>query len=71
MGRSSQNDVVHWIPAGYATVIQVEEDYTAPQLFDPYPQSQLHTQWPGVSSRRCQQLLRLAIKTNICLPERD
>jgi hypothetical protein len=49
MGRSSQNDVVHWNPIGTATVILVEEDYVAPQLFNPYPQSQLHTQWPGVS----------------------
>jgi hypothetical protein len=49
MGRSSQNDVVHWTPFGTATVTLVEEDYVSPQLFDPYPQSQLHTQWPGVS----------------------
>lgn len=28
-----------------------QNDYTAPQIIDPYPQSQNHTQWPGNGTR--------------------
>jgi hypothetical protein len=51
MGRSSQNDIPNWTPIASTNVQNTEEDYTAPELINPYPQSQLHTQWPGVSTR--------------------
>ena len=47
MGRSSQENITAW-PLKLSTDVTItEDDYTAPQLINPYPQSVLHTQWPG------------------------
>ncbi|KAF2402857.1 alpha/beta-hydrolase [Trichodelitschia bisporula] len=47
MGRGGQNDIASW-PLKLATTVKITENaYTAPELINPYPQSQNHTQWPG------------------------
>jgi pimeloyl-ACP methyl ester carboxylesterase len=46
-GRSSQNDVVKYPSRLGSTVSIHENDFTAPELIDPYPQSQGHNKWPG------------------------
>lgn len=46
-GRSSQNDVDGYPLTLGSTVSIHENDYTAPELIDPYPQSQGHDKWPG------------------------
>lgn len=46
-GRSSQNDVDGYPLTLGSTVSIHQNDYTAPELIDPYPQSQGHDKWPG------------------------
>jgi hypothetical protein len=50
MGRGSQNDLSAWPLKLSTTDIITRNAYTAPEIINPYPQSQLHTQWPGVST---------------------
>ncbi|KAK4550227.1 hypothetical protein LTR36_003194 [Oleoguttula mirabilis] len=47
VGRSSQEQIAIYLMKIASTVKITENDYTAPQLIDPYPQSVNHTQWPG------------------------
>lgn len=46
-GRSAQNDVATYAIRLGSTVTITQNDYTAPELIDPYPQSQGHDKWPG------------------------
>lgn len=46
-GRSGQNDLTTYPLKLSSTVTIHEDDYTAPELIDPYPQSLGHDQWPG------------------------
>lgn len=46
-GRSGQNDLASY-PLKLSTTVTIhEDDYTAPELIDPYPQSLGHDQWVG------------------------
>lgn len=47
VGRSSQEQMAIYPMKIASTVNITVDDYTAPQLIDPYPQSVNHTQWPG------------------------
>jgi len=51
MGRGSQNDVAAWPTRLSTTDLITQNSYTAPQILNAYPQSQLHTQWPGSGVR--------------------
>ena len=51
VGRSSQNDVAKYPMRFGSTDFIHQNAYTAPQILDPYPQSQGHTQWPGNGTR--------------------
>lgn len=50
-GRSGQNWIAKYPLKFASTDIITENDYTAPELINPYPQSQNHTQWPGNGTR--------------------
>lgn len=46
-GRSSQNDVVKY-PSRLGSTVSIHQNgFTAPEIIDPYPQSQGHDKWPG------------------------
>ncbi|KAE9961369.1 hypothetical protein BLS_002321 [Venturia inaequalis] len=47
MGRGSQNHLDAWPLKLSTTDVITRNAYTAPEILDPYPQSQNHTQWPG------------------------
>jgi pimeloyl-ACP methyl ester carboxylesterase len=47
VGRSSANNVEDYLMFGGMSVSAVEQGFTAVADFNTYPQSQLHTQWPG------------------------
>lgn len=51
MGRSSQNDVTKYPMRLGSTDVIHQNSYTAPEILNPYPQSQGHTQWPGNGMR--------------------
>ena len=45
-----------WDPDGETNLTtypaeDIERRFTAPEMFDLWPQAKLHTQWPGVSHR--------------------
>jgi pimeloyl-ACP methyl ester carboxylesterase len=46
-GRSGQNDLTTYPPKLSSDVKIHENDYTAPELIDPYPQSLGHDKWVG------------------------
>lgn len=46
-GRSGQNDLATYPLKLSSTVLIHEDDYTAPELIDPYPQSLGHVRWVG------------------------
>lgn len=47
-GRSGQNDFSTTYPLKLSTTVKIHEnDYTAPELIDPYPQSLGHNKWVG------------------------
>lgn len=46
-GRSGQNDLTTYPLKLSSTVLIHEDDYTAPELIDPYPQSLGHDRWVG------------------------
>jgi hypothetical protein len=51
-----------WNPAGNTTQTTysaeiIEERFTAVKHFNLWPQSQLHTQWPGVCALICTRLI--------------
>ncbi|CAL8584003.1 hypothetical protein XPA_009613 [Xanthoria parietina] len=47
VGRSTQEDLAGYPLRIGATAEIAQIGFTAPELTNPYPQSQLHTQWPG------------------------
>lgn len=47
VGRSTQVDLANFPLQAGSSVLVVEEYFTAPEVFDLYPQSVLHTQRPG------------------------
>lgn len=50
-GRSGQNAVAQF-PIRYGSTVAIhEDDFTAPELIDPYPQSLGHDKWPGNGTR--------------------
>ena len=50
-GRSSQNDVAKY-PMRYGSTDTIHQgSFTVPEITNPYPQSQGHTQWPGNGTR--------------------
>lgn len=49
VGRSTQEDLAGYPLRIGATAEIAQIGFTAPELTNSYPQSQLHTQWPGVS----------------------
>lgn len=48
VGRSAQQDLIAYPLVGRVTAEGAEAGFTAPERTNAYPQSQLHTQWPGV-----------------------
>ena len=50
-GRSGQNDIKRYPLLSVATVVTHENGFTAPEILNPYPQSQGHDQWPGSGAR--------------------
>lgn len=53
VGRATQNDLPGYpLRVGLTDEI-AEQGFSAPEITNAYPQSQLHTQWPGVSRLRC------------------
>lgn len=48
VGRSVQQDLAAYPLIGVTTAEIVEAGFTVPEKTNAYPQSQLHTQWPGV-----------------------
>jgi hypothetical protein len=48
VGRSSQQDFPRY-PLRIGSTAEIAQNaFTAPETINAYPQSQLHTQWPGV-----------------------
>lgn len=48
VGRSTQIEAAGYAPVGAGSPVETLRDiFTAPQDVNQYPQSQLHTQWPG------------------------
>lgn len=47
VGRGSENNLADFVMKASLTAEISEMGFTAPQLWDLYPQSQNHTQWPG------------------------
>ena len=51
-GRSTQNDPTKYGPARFGSTDKInEQGFTAPEKWNFYPQSSLHTQWPGSGTR--------------------
>lgn len=50
VGRATQEDLPGYPLRIGSTAEIAEAGFTVPENFNAYPQSQLHTQWPGVSS---------------------
>lgn len=47
VGRSSENNFANFSTLGASDIGTVEEFFSAPELYDDYPQAKLHTQFPG------------------------
>ncbi|RDW59612.1 hypothetical protein BP6252_12699 [Coleophoma cylindrospora] len=47
VGRATSEDLTDYVMRIGSTSEITEAGFTAPQISDAYPQSQLHTQWPG------------------------
>ncbi|KAH7374732.1 Alpha/Beta hydrolase protein [Plectosphaerella cucumerina] len=47
VGRSSANNIADYTMVSSMSTLAVEMGFTAVSVFNTYPQSQLHTQWPG------------------------
>lgn len=52
VGRSVQQDLVAYPLRGGFTIEGAEAGFTGGKRINAFPQSQLHTQWPGVSKER-------------------
>lgn len=47
VGRSSESNYANFTSMGTSSHSTVQEFFTAPELYDDYPQGKLHTQFPG------------------------
>lgn len=47
IGRSADNDLTNFTTTLGTSTENIEQGFTAVELYDDYPQAQLHTQWPG------------------------
>ncbi|TDZ75077.1 putative secreted lipase [Colletotrichum trifolii] len=47
IGRSSENDLANFTMIAGTAAEGVQKGFTAPELYNTYPQAKLHTQWPG------------------------
>lgn len=51
VGRSASADIGDFPTAAGVTAQMVEDGFTGVNYYNPYPQSQFHTQWPGTGRK--------------------